>query len=240
MALYDSPQAKVKHYGFKSVPFSIRRGTWQGCPLSPLLFILAMEPLAEAIRSHPDITGVEIAGTPHKISLFADDILITLTNPRITLPNLFSLLDSFASLSGKSKAMSINLLPSDLITLKNSFTFQWLTSLPYLGIRLTPTYAGLYKANFLPILKKLTDMSSWAHLPLSWFGRIVAIRMPYPSKLLYFFRAVPVPFPPHILRIHQHKILKFVWGSTHPRINKQILYARRISGGLSVPNLQTY
>lgn len=137
-ALYDSPQAKVKYYGFESSPFPIRRGTQQGCPLSPILFVLAMEPLAEAIQSHPDITGVEIAGLPHKVSLFADDILLTLTNPRITVPNLFSLLDSFASFSGlsvnpnKSQAMSINLPPSDL-TLKNTFTFQWLTSLSYLG-----------------------------------------------------------------------------------------------------------
>lgn len=92
--LYDFPQAKVKYYGFKSSPFPIRRGTRQGCLLFPLLFVLAMEPLAEAIRSHPDITGVEIAGSPHKIAFFVDDILLTLTNPRIALPNLFLFLFS--------------------------------------------------------------------------------------------------------------------------------------------------
>lgn len=60
MALYDSPQAKIKFYVFESSLFSIRRGTHQGCPLSPLLFILALEPLAEAIHSNLDIRGVDV------------------------------------------------------------------------------------------------------------------------------------------------------------------------------------
>lgn len=98
-AIYDSPQAKVKYCGFESSIFPITRGTRQGCPLSPLLFILALEPLAEAIRSHPDIAGVEVAGISHKLSLFADDILLTITKPRISLPNLLSLLDTFATFS---------------------------------------------------------------------------------------------------------------------------------------------
>lgn len=110
-ALYDAPLAKIRYYGFESSLFPIRRGTQQGCPLSPLLFVLALEPLAEAIRLHPDVKGTEVAGSAHKISLVADDILLTLTTPRVSLPNLLSLLSTFASISGlhvnpnKSKAV---------------------------------------------------------------------------------------------------------------------------------------
>lgn len=92
------PQTKIKYYGFESSIFPIRRETRQGCSLSPLLFVLVMESLAEAIRSHPDIKGFEVAGSAHKIS-FADDILLTLTTPKILSPNLLPLLDAFASLS---------------------------------------------------------------------------------------------------------------------------------------------
>lgn len=53
LALYNSPQAKINQYGFESSLFPIRRGTRQGCPLSPLLFILALEPSKEVIHSHP-------------------------------------------------------------------------------------------------------------------------------------------------------------------------------------------
>lgn len=113
--------------------------------------------------------------------------------------------------------------------------------MPYLWIWLTPTYAGLYQANFPPLFRKLSNMlSSWTHLPLSWFGRIVAVCMSYIPELLYFFRVLPVPVPLHVLCIHQRKLLKFIWGPTRPRINKQVLYAGKINGGFSVPNLQAY
>lgn len=141
----------------------------------------------------------------------------------------------------KSKALPVNLPPSDLVALKRAFSFQWLSSLLYLGIKLTPTYAGLYQANNPPLFSKLSAMfSSWSHLSLSWFGRIVTVCMSYIPKLLYFFRILLVPVPSHILHIHQRKLLKFIWGSTQPRVNKQVLYACRINGGFFVPNLQAY
>lgn len=80
-------------------------------------------------------------------------------------------------------------LPSQptLYDLKQAFPFQWLTSLPYLRICLSPIYIyeGLYQANFPLLLYKLTKLlPSWSHFPLSWFGRINAIRMTYLPKLL--------------------------------------------------------
>lgn len=137
--------------------------------------------------------------------------------------------------------MSINLAPLGLEHLRSAFSFQWLTSLPYLGIKLTPSYSGLYQANFPMLFGKLAAMLTfWSALPLSWFGRIATIRKTYLPKLLYYFRVLPVHVPLHIICIHQRKVMQFIWGSTRPRINKRVMYARRIRGGLSVPNLQAY
>lgn len=86
----------------------------------------------------------------------------------------------------KSKAMSVNLSSSELEALKTAFPFHWFPSLPYLVIRLTPRYEGLYQANFPPLFRNLKDMlSSWFHLPLSWFNKITAVRMSSPNCYIY-------------------------------------------------------
>lgn len=56
--LYSSPMAAVRTNNNRSALFSLQRGTKQGCPLSPLLFAIAIEPLAIAIRQEPFIKGI--------------------------------------------------------------------------------------------------------------------------------------------------------------------------------------
>ena len=58
--LYSAPSASVLTNSQYSTPFSLHRGTRQGCPISPLLFALAIEPLAIALRDSNQITGVVI------------------------------------------------------------------------------------------------------------------------------------------------------------------------------------
>ncbi len=51
--LYAKPRTSVLTNFDKSSQFTLHRGTRQGCPLSPLLFAIAIEPLAVAIRNNP-------------------------------------------------------------------------------------------------------------------------------------------------------------------------------------------
>lgn len=68
-----------------SSDFVISRDTHQGCPLSPLLFVLAIEPLAQAIRLNPNIKGIPI-GVGVKTNLFEGDLVLFITYPSCSLP----------------------------------------------------------------------------------------------------------------------------------------------------------
>ena len=80
-AIYNNPTARVKVNGSLSDNFTLERGTRQGCCLSPILFAIYIEPLAQMIRQDSLLGGVEIHNEKHIISLFADDVMIYWKDP---------------------------------------------------------------------------------------------------------------------------------------------------------------
>ena len=58
--------------------FKLDRGVTQGCPLSPYLFILSVEILADAIRRNKEICGINVNGKEIKLSQYADDTTLIL------------------------------------------------------------------------------------------------------------------------------------------------------------------
>ena len=71
--LYANIESAVMNNAFLTNWFRPSRGVWQGCPLSPYLFILSVEILANKIRQDPSIVGIKILGNEIKLSQFADD-----------------------------------------------------------------------------------------------------------------------------------------------------------------------
>ena len=62
--------------------FPLKSGTRQGCPLSPLLFNTVLEVWATAIRAEKEIKGIQIGKEEVKLSLFADDMILCIENPK--------------------------------------------------------------------------------------------------------------------------------------------------------------
>ena len=80
-AIYDKPTENIILNGEKLKAFTLRSGTRQGCPLSPLLFNIVLEVLATAIREEKEIKGIQIRKEV-KLSLFADDMILYIVNPK--------------------------------------------------------------------------------------------------------------------------------------------------------------
>ena len=81
-AIYDKPTANIILNGEKSKAFLLKPGTRQGCPLSPLLFNIVLEVLATAIRAEKERKGIQIGKQEVKLSLFADDMILYIENPK--------------------------------------------------------------------------------------------------------------------------------------------------------------
>ena len=95
-AIYDKPTANIILNGEKLKGFPLKSGTRQGCPLSPLLFSIVLEVLAMAIREEKEIKGIQIGEEEVKLSLFADDMILYIKNPK----KLLHLINEFSKLVG--------------------------------------------------------------------------------------------------------------------------------------------
>lgn len=245
--LYTGPLAAVITNGLRSSSFGISRGTRQGCPLSPLLFALVIEPLAEAIRSNPGIHGLAIASRQHKINLFADDVLVFLSKPDISIINLISVIKDFSVFSGykinfsKSEAMplgNLQTVPSGSL----SFPFKWSTmGFVYLGIHITPKFDQMFKSNFTPLFNRIKlDLERWNTLPISWLGRIALLKMNVLPRLLYPIQMIPVLFLQKTLKDIDRWFSSFIWANKRPRLRINILRLPEDMGGLGLPDIRRY
>ena len=94
-AIYDKPTANI--IGEKLKAFPLKLGARQGCPLSPLLFNIV---LATAIRAEKEIKGIQIGKTEVKLSLFAEDMILYMENPKDSARKLLELINEYSKVAG--------------------------------------------------------------------------------------------------------------------------------------------
>jgi hypothetical protein len=98
--LYANTVAMVSTNGIHSCPFPIFQGCRQGDGLSPTLFILSLEPLAKHLRQNVISSPTLLKLSTHIISLYADDILLYMTDIHNSIPSLLSTFEELKLLSG--------------------------------------------------------------------------------------------------------------------------------------------
>src|SRR5574341_1878257 len=92
-AIYDKPTANIILNGEKLKASPLKSGTRQGCPLSPLLFNIV---LATAIRAEKEIKGIQIGKEEVKLSLFSDDMILYIENPKDSTRKLLELINDYS------------------------------------------------------------------------------------------------------------------------------------------------
>uniref|UniRef100_A0A3Q3AUI9 Reverse transcriptase domain-containing protein n=1 Tax=Kryptolebias marmoratus TaxID=37003 RepID=A0A3Q3AUI9_KRYMA len=242
--LYANPSAMVYTGNTCSSLFPILRGTRQGCPLSPLLFALSLEPLAQKIRQHPSVLPILVKGTEHRISLYADDILLYIGDTGSSLTHLLSVFDLFGSISG----YKINWSKSSLLHLGSIIPTSPLpSSIPvvshfkYLGIDISPSIFHIASHNFQRAFNLIEkDLQRWSKLPNSLQARVSIIKMDILPRVNFYSSMIPLA-PPRGYWDRLHSLIsKFIYNGKKPRLKLRTLQRDKTLGGLGLPNFKMY
>ena len=96
---YTNIESAALNNGFLTNWFRPSRGVLQGCPLSPYLFILSAEVLANKIRQDLHVKGIEVLGNELRLSQYADDTNLFCAD-LASVEKTLEIVDNFGSLSG--------------------------------------------------------------------------------------------------------------------------------------------
>ena len=195
----------------------------QGCPLSSLLFIIAVELLFFSTRSSHLIRGIRVSNKEIKSSQYADDTTV-FCRDRHSLKELLDLPDLFQNCSGlkinysKSEALWLG---KDANCADTPFGLKWPQDpISALGTCFSYDRIRCERENFsnkVNQIKKLFNL--WSQRDLSLYGKRTIARSLGLSKLI--FGCACLPTPAHIIDIVNKMVIEFVWSHKRPKIKKE-------------------
>ena len=134
-----------------------------------------------------------------KLSLYADDMILYIENPKDSTQKLLELINKFSKVAGykiiiqKSVAfLYTNNEISERESKKKSL-LKLHQKIKYLGINLTKEMKDLYAENGKILIKEIEDDSKkWKDIPNSWTRRINTVKMAIVPKTIYRFNVIPI------------------------------------------------
>ena len=160
-AIYDKPTSNIILNGEKLKAFPLKSGTRQGCPCSPLLLNIVLEVLATAIRAEKERKEIQI-GKELKLSLFADDMILYIENPKDSTRKLLELINEYSQVAGykinTQKSLAFLYTNNDKTEreIKELIPFTIVMKrIKYSGIYLPKETKGLYIGNYKILMNEI-------------------------------------------------------------------------------------
>ena len=235
--LYSNISSTVLVNGYTCAPFQPSRGVRQGCPLSPLLYVISIETLAANLRSRPSIVGLQLPFVPDPLpflSLYADDTSVICVSDDATNA-VFSTYENFE----KGTGSKLNLSKCEGLWLsawrgRTDFPvdIQWTSS----KIKVLGVFIGnciMDDFNWLPRIEAVENcLNSWRSRSLSYGGRALVSNALALSRVWYV--ASLVPMPSWVLGKINSIVFGFYWNGKRDLVARNVVIHSRGEDGFSV------
>ena len=196
--LYHGVSMKITVNGFLTEQILLQRGVRQGDSLSPLLYVICAEVLAQNIRNHTGIQGFLLPGANSyfKIRQYADDSTCFVKDT-YSLQNLFYLLRKFERGTGaklnlsKTEAMWLGAWRSRTDT---PLGLLWVMKMKVCGVWFSNGLVNVDPDNWLHRISKLeSNINQWKCRSLSLVGKVLVINILGASKFWFLAKVLPTP-----------------------------------------------
>ena len=238
----------VRNGGYVSSFFDMERGVRQGCPISPLLFIMAVELFACNIRTDKSIRGLQYNTNdrPLKIRLYADDITLFLKD-MMDFREVLSKIKKFSNFSGLclniNKTLAVRFGDENWVGVFKC-GIRFVDQIKILGIyfSINVDTQSLLK-NFSSKIENLEHICHlWSRRKLTLLGKITILKAFGLSQFIHIMQSIGIP---DVILSEINKIMfRFLWKSnfsnsrTCEKVNRATMCNRKDKGGLDMIDLK--
>ncbi len=233
--LYNKPLISIKNNGWLSCDISLERGVRQGCPLSALLFVIAVEIMAINIRNDNKITGLTNLDNEIKQLMYADDTTLLVSDFK-SMKNAIENVNKFSQVAG----MKLNVEKTEGVLLgplkDTTDTYEGIKftnkAIRCLGIYLGHDKNECDTKNWEEKLEKIKLIfERWKYRKLTLFGKILIVKSLAASKIYHVMSILETP--DSFLKEFEKSIFHFLWETTD-RIKRKTLIGHKYQGGLKM------
>ena len=211
----------------------------QGCPLSPMLYILALEPFLRKLKANSALRGLTLPGASEvaRYTAYADDVSVLVTSSA-EVEEVSKEIGRYEAVTGakinREKSVGLRLGSWKGCALPSPFTWKD-SPCKILGVWFGPDLQ--LEKNWSEVLEKVVAATElWLRRRLSLKGRAEVCSSHIYSLVVYQLSVLPIPAT--ILFKLERILFQFIWAKRFPSVRREICYLHPSEGGLGVPNVE--